>query len=507
MTSPKEQTAITPTRVEDYPEWYQQVIKAADMAENSPVRGCMVIKPWGYGLWENMQRYLDGAIKATGHENAYFPLFIPLSFLEKEAAHVAGFAKECAIVTHHRLEEKNGKLIPTGELEEPLIVRPTSETIIGDCFSRWIASYRDLPLLINQWANVVRWEMRPRIFLRTTEFLWQEGHTAHASGEEALEETLKMHQVYREFIEEVLAIPVILGEKSPGERFPGAVSTYTLEAMTQDRKALQMGTSHYLGQNFAKGSGIKFSNKAGQVEYAYTTSWGVTTRMIGAMIMCHGDDDGLRLPPRIAPKQVVIIPVIPKPELEAEVLKYAEQLADQLRGTLYQDQNISVFIDKRDKRGGEKNWEWIKKGVPIRIEVGPRDVEAKVAMVARRDQPHKDKQKIGIDVIAQEVANILDSIQKEYFSQALKMRDAQIRRDLKTFEEFKRFFTPKNVDKPEIHGGFVWAKWCGEPETEHLLEELKVTIRCLPLQQSGTLGTCILTGKPATLDAVFAKSY
>lgn len=507
MTTAKEQNAITPTRLEDYPEWYQQVIKASDLAENSAVRGCMVIKPWGYGLWENMKCYLDRAIKATGHENAYFPLFIPLSFLEKEAAHVAGFAKECAVVTHHRLEEKNGKLVPTGELEEPLIVRPTSETIIGDCFSRWVESYRDLPLLINQWANVVRWEMRPRIFLRTTEFLWQEGHTVHASAEEAIEETLKMHQVYRTFIEDVLAIPVILGEKSPGERFPGAVATYTLEAMTQDRKALQMGTSHYLGQNFAKASGIKFSNKAGQIEYGYTTSWGVTTRMIGATIMCHGDDDGLRLPPRIAPKQIVIIPVIPKPELESKILAYAEEVANQLRSASFHGEPLSVFIDKRDKRGGEKNWEWIKKGVPLRIEVGPRDCEEQVAVVSRRDKPHKEKQKIGLTQLSQEVPALLDAIQKQYYADALKTRESHIRRDIKTFEEFKQFFTPKNADKPEIHGGFVWAKWCGDPETEKLLDDLKVAIRCLPLEQSGSKGTCILTGKPATLDAVFAKSY
>jgi prolyl-tRNA synthetase len=503
----QQQNAITPSREEDYPEWYQQVIKAADMAENSAVRGCMVMKPWGYGIWEKMQQYLDAEIKRTGHENAYFPLFIPLSFLEKEAEHVAGFAKECAVVTHHRLEEKDGKLVPTGELEEPLIVRPTSETIIGDCFSRWVESYRDLPLLINQWANVVRWEMRPRIFLRTTEFLWQEGHTVHASHEEALEETLKMHQVYRAFIEDHLAIPVILGEKSPGERFPGAVSTYTLEAMTQDRKALQMGTSHYLGQNFAKASNIKFSNKDGQIEYGYTTSWGITTRMIGAMIMCHGDDDGLRLPPRIAPKQVVILPVIPKPELEKDILAYAEKIAAELRNTQFYDEPISVHIDKRDKRGGEKNWEWIKKGVPLRIEVGPRDMEAQCAMVCRRDEPHKDKKKISFDQIAKEAVGMLEAIQNNYFQRANKMREENIRRDLKTFEEFKRFFTPKNADKPEIHGGFVWAKWCGDAETEKLLDELKVTIRCLPLEQSGTQGTCILTGKPATLDAVFAKSY
>lgn len=503
----KEKSAITPTREEDYPEWYQQVIKAADMAENSPVRGCMVIKPWGYGIWEGMQRYLDAAIKRTGHENAYFPLFIPLSFLEKEAEHVAGFAKECAVITHHRLEEKDGKLVPSGELEEPLIVRPTSETIIGDCFSRWVESYRDLPLLINQWANVVRWEMRPRIFLRTTEFLWQEGHTVHATAEEAIQETLKMHQVYREFIEEVLAIPVILGEKSPGERFPGAVSTYTLEAMTQDRKALQMGTSHYLGQNFAKASGIKFSNKDGQIEHGYTTSWGCTTRMIGAMIMCHGDDDGLRLPPRIAPKQIVILPVIPKPELEEQILAYAEKIASELRAVSFHGQALSVLVDKRDKRGGEKSWEWIKKGVPIRIEVGPRDMESQSAMVCRRDQSHKEKHKIAASQLPQEVVKMLDAMQKGYFEHACRTRDMHLNRNIETFEQLKQFFTPKNPDKPEMHGGFVLAKWCGDEATEKLLEDLKVTIRCLPLQQSGTKGKCILTGHPATLDAIFAKSY
>lgn len=506
MTS-KEQSAITPTRKEDYPEWFQQVIKAADMAENSPVRGCMVIKPWGYGIWENIQRQLDAEIKRTGHENAYFPLFIPLSYLEKEAAHVAGFAKECAVVTHHRLEEKNGHLIPTGELEEPLIVRPTSETIIGESFSRWVESYRDLPLLINQWANVVRWEMRPRIFLRTTEFLWQEGHTVHATAEEAIAETLQMLRIYATFMEEVLAIPVIQGEKSPGERFPGAVNTYTVESMTQDCKALQMGTSHYLGQNFAKGSGIRFSNKDGQTEYAYTTSWGVTTRMIGGLIMCHGDDDGLRLPPRIATKQVVILPIVPKPEMEAEIFAYAESLAADLRSHLYHGAPISVVVDKRDKRGGEKNWEWIKKGVPVRMEVGPRDMEARSVMLCRRDRPHKDKVKVGVDALAETVISTLDEIQKAYFDQACQVREANIKRDLQTFDDLKKFFTPKNADKPEIHGGFVLAKWCGDVETEKLLEELKVTIRCLPLNQSRTEGKCILTGRKATLDAIFSKSY
>lgn len=507
MAKDIEQTAVTPTRAQDYPEWFQQVIKLADMAENSPVRGCMVIKPWGYGVWENIQRQLDDRIKKTGHQNAYFPLFIPLSFLQKEAEHVEGFAKECAVVTHHRLEERNGKLVPTGELEEPLIVRPTSETIIGESFSRWVESYRDLPLLINQWANVVRWEMRPRIFLRTTEFLWQEGHTVHATETEAIEETRKMLEVYREFFENVLALPVILGEKSPGERFPGAVNTYTLEAMMQDRKALQAGTSHYLGQNFAKGSGIRFSNKDGEMQYAYTTSWGVTTRMVGALIMAHGDDDGLRLPPRIAPKQVVILPVIPKPELEGQVLAYADAIAERLSHCQIYGQPISVLVDKRDRRGGEKNWEWIKKGVPLRIEVGPRDLEAKAMMVSRRDRPHKEKIKMSLDQIDDEAVNLLKAIQANYYEEALRFRDSHIRKDITSLDALKQYFTPENAEKPEIHGGFVLAKWCGDEETEKMLDELKVSIRCLPLNQSGTEGTCVLTGRRATLDVIFAKSY
>lgn len=507
MAKEHEQTAITPTRVQDYPEWFQQVVKHSEMAENSPVRGCMVIKPWGYGIWENMQRQLDDRIKRTGHQNAYFPLFIPLSFLEKEAKHVEGFAKECAVVTHHRLEEKNGKLVPTGELEEPLIVRPTSETIIGESFSRWIESYRDLPLLINQWANVVRWELRPRVFLRTTEFLWQEGHTAHATEQEAVEETLRMLETYREFMEDVLALPVILGKKSPGERFPGAVETYTLEAMMQDRKALQAGTSHYLGQNFAKASNIIFNNKDGQTEHAYTTSWGVTTRMIGALIMCHGDDDGLRLPPRIATKQVVILPVIPKPELEEQVFAYADAIAERLRKSTFYGQPISVIVDKRDRRGGEKNWEWIKKGVPLRIEVGPRDIEGQAMMVSRRDRPHKDKVKVGIEKISDEAVALLEAMQKGYYEEAKKLRDSHIRKDITTFDQLKQFFKPQNEEKPEIHGGFVLAKWCGDVETEKMLDEHKISIRCLPLEQSGTEGRCILTGAKATLDVIMAKSY
>ncbi len=507
MSQTNERTAIQPTRQEDYPEWFQQVIKAADMAENSPVRGCMVIKPWGYGIWENIQAQLNERIKNTGHENAYFPLFIPLSYLEKEAAHVEGFAKECAVVTHHRLEQKNGKLIPTGELEEPLVVRPTSEMIIGESFARWIESYRDLPLLINQWANVVRWEMRPRIFLRTSEFLWQEGHTAHANEEEAIQETLKMLEVYREFFENVLALPVIVGKKSPGERFPGAVETYTTEVMMQDRKALQAGTSHYLGQNFAKGSDIKFSNAEGKIEYAYTTSWGCSTRLIGGVIMCHADDDGLRLPPRLAPKQIVILPVIPKAELTAEVYAYAEQVAASLKELTFHGNKLQVFIDKRDKRGGEKSWEWIKKGVPLRLEVGPKDRENQVVMVARRDKPHKEKIRISLSQLPLEILNYLDSIQANYFQQAKQLQQTHFHENIHTLEELKQFFTPLNSEKPEIHGGFVKGKWCGEVETEKLLADLKVTIRCLPLQQSQTMGKCLLTGKQATLDAIFAKSY
>ncbi len=507
MNKTIEKTAVSPTRQQDYPEWFQQVIRAADLAENSPVRGCMVIKPWGYAIWERIQKVLDKKIKETGHDNAYFPLFIPLSYLEKEAAHVEGFAKECAVVTHHRLEEKDGKLIPTGELEEPLVVRPTSEMIIGESFSRWIESYRDLPLLINQWANVVRWEMRPRIFLRTTEFLWQEGHTAHANEQEAREETLRMLETYRQLVEEYLAIPVILGEKSPGERFPGADNTYTLEAMMQDRKALQGGTSHYLGQNFAKAQGIKFTAKEGGQQFAYTTSWGVTTRLIGAMIMCHGDDDGIRIPPRAASKQVVILPIIPSPETEHAVLGYAEKIKGILSEVSYAEEPISVFVDKRDKRGGEKNWEWIKKGIPLRIEVGPRDIESGVVMLSRRDRPHKEKEKISVEQLAARLPVLLEEMQNSYFEQAKTHRDSHIHHEITNFEELKEFFTPKNAEKPEIHGGFVLAKWCGDAETEKMLEEMKVTIRCLPLDQSGTKGRCVLTGKEATLDAIFAKSY
>lgn len=502
----KEQHAISPTRSENYPEWYQQVITAAELAENAVVRGCMVIRPWGYGIWEQLQRSLDEKIKETGHENAYFPLFIPLSFLEKEATHVEGFAKECAVVTHHRLEARDGKLVPSGELEEPLVIRPTSETIIGDSFSKWVQSYRDLPLLINQWANVVRWEMRTRIFLRTSEFLWQEGHTAHATAAEAQEEVTRMLNVYADLCEQVLAMPVIRGRKSPGERFPGAEDSFCVEAMMQDRKVLQAGTSHFLGQNFAKASNIKFLNQAGELEYAYTTSWGVSTRLIGGLIMTHADDDGMRVPPRVAPKHVVILPVFPNEECKESVLAYAKELQGMLAALRYEDEKLRVQLDTRDIRGGEKSWQWIKKGVPIRIEVGPRDVENKKFVLMRRDKGPKEKEFLAREDIAR-VPGILAEVQSNYFTQARAFRDAHIREGIESFDELKAYFTPKNEQQPEIHGGFARVKWAGSKEQEEQLHELKLKISCLPLEQSGTKGRCILTGKDATLDAIIAKSY
>lgn len=500
----EQKTAITPTRSENYPEWYQQVIKAADLAENSPVRGCMVIKPWGWGIWENLQKELDARFKATGHENAYFPLFIPLSYLEKEAEHVDGFAKECAVVTHHRLEEKDGKLIPTGELEEPLIVRPTSETIIGEAFSRWVKSYRDLPLLINQWANVVRWEMRPRLFLRTAEFLWQEGHTAHATEDEAREEVMRMAEVYREVMEDIIAMPVILGEKSESERFPGAVTTVCLEAMMQDRKALQAGTSHYLGTNFSKAAGIEFLDSDSELKLAHTTSWGVSTRLIGGMIMTHGDDNGLRIPPKLAPKQIVILPFLKK-DSETEVLEYAEKISNMLSGLSYGGSPLRVQIDKRDIRGGEKSWQWIKKGIPVRIEAGPRDLKESKVVLTRRDQGVKEKHFLTLEELENQILGILDEIQTNYFNQAKENLDQNTESGIKNVDEFRAYFTAK---ENEIHGGFVRAPWCGcEKEIEELLAELKVTIRCIPFKQSGSLGKCIFTGKDARCEAIFAKAY
>ncbi len=506
--SSKKQTAIEPTRDENYSEWFQSVIRAADLAEHSPVRGCMVIKPWGYAIWENMQRVLDGMFKATGHLNAYFPLFIPLSYLEKEAAHVEGFAKECAIVTHHRLEQgKDGKLVPAGELEEPLIVRPTSETIIGEMFSKWVESYRDLPLLINQWANVVRWEMRTRMFLRTTEFLWQEGHTAHATAEEAIRETMQMLEIYAHFVEKYLAIPVIKGEKTPGEKFPGAANTYTIETMTQDRKALQGGTSHFLGQNFAKSSGIQFRDVDGEQRHAWTTSWGVTTRLIGAMVMAHSDDDGLILPPRIASAHIVILPIIHKDETKAEVLSYCHSLAGQLRHLHYDGRPLTVIVDERDMRGGEKMWSWVKKGVPMRIEVGPRDIASDKIPVMRRDRGHKEATPQSRQELLDTVLGQLDDIQQNIFQRALAFRNSHIKK-IDTKEEFYAFFTPKNAENPEIHGGFALSHWAEDPEVEEKIKaDLGVTIRCIPLDSELEEGVCPVSGKKSRRRVIYAKSY
>jgi prolyl-tRNA synthetase len=506
--SEKIKHAIQPTREENYPEWYQQVLKAADLAEHSPVRGCMVIKPWGYGIWENMQRILDAKFKATGHVNAYFPLFIPLSFLEKEAEHVEGFAKECAVVTHHRLEKNaEGKLVPAGPLEEPLVVRPTSETIIGAMFAKWVESYRDLPLLINQWANVVRWEMRTRMFLRTTEFLWQEGHTAHATEQEAKEETERMLNVYENFVQEYLAIPVIKGEKTPSERFPGAVATYTIEAMMQDRKALQGGTSHFLGQNFSRASGIQFRDADGNTQNAWTTSWGMTTRMIGAMVMTHSDDDGLVLPPRVAAAHVAIIPIMHKEEVKEEVLAYCRSLAEALRQQNYCGQALQVIVDERDIRGGDKIWSWIKKGVPVRIEIGPRDIANNKLCVTRRDRPHKEASLLSKEEMMSSISSILDDIHRALFERAKSYRNKHLYK-IDSKEEFYRFFTPKNAEQPEIHGGFAFCHWSGDPEVEEIVKrDLNVTIRCIPLDSPEEEGTCIISGKKSTRRVIFAKSY
>lgn len=495
-------TAISPTREENYPEWYQQVVRSAELAENSDVRGCMVIKPWGYALWENIRTALDGYFKATGHVNAYFPLFIPLSYLEKEAEHVEGFAKECAVVTHHRLEVgPNGKLIPAGELEEPLVVRPTSETIIGATYAKWVQSYRDLPILINQWANVVRWEMRTRLFLRTTEFLWQEGHTVHETKEEAWEETVKMLNVYKQFAEEYMAMPVLIGEKTAGERFPGAVNTLCIEALMQDCKALQAGTSHFLGQNFAKASGIKFQSREGREEIAWTTSWGVSTRLIGGMIMTHADDDGMIMPPRLAPSHIVVLPIVRKEEEREKIMQYCNETAAMLRTQNYAGRPIEVIVDGRDINAGEKGWQWVKKGIPLRVEIGPRDMENGAVYVARRDKSAKEKYGQNRAEFVAVVAEVLADIQKNLFDRACAFRTANTR-EIDSWDEFVAFFK-------EGRGGLALAHWDGTEETEQKInDELSVTIRCIPFDFEKTgAGKCIVSGNPSKGRVVFAKSY
>ena len=508
MAAKKEKHAISPRRDEDYPEWYQQVVKAADLAENSPVRGCMVIKPWGYALWEKMQAVLNGMFKATGHKNAYFPLFIPLSFLQKEAEHVEGFAKECAVVTHSRLETgPDGRLVPASPLEEPLIVRPTSETIIGEMFSRWVHSYRDLPLLINQWANVVRWEMRTRLFLRSAEFLWQEGHTVHATKEEALEETRQMLRVYADFCERYMALPVIRGEKTEGERFPGAEITLCIEAMMQDRKALQAGTSHFLGQNFSKASNITFLDENNREVHAWTTSWGVSTRLIGGLVMAHSDDDGLILPPRLAPTQVVILPVIHKDADREAVMTACEELLASLQGISWGGKTIEAEIDSRDLRSGEKMWQWIKKGAPVWVEIGPRDLAAGSVFAGRRDQGPRQRKSLSRDAFLDGITQTLEEIQEGVFKRAQATRQAHTH-PIDSKEDFYAFFTPRNRDKPETHGGFALAHWCGEAAVaEQVQRELNVSLRCIPLDGDDTPGTCPFSGSPSPRRVIWAKAY
>ncbi|MGV3527564.1 MAG: proline--tRNA ligase [Flavisolibacter sp.] len=485
------------SRAADYSQWYNDLVLKGGLADYSAVRGCMVIKPYGFTLWENMRDTLDKMFKDTGHVNAYFPLFIPKSFLSREAAHVEGFAKECAVVTHYRLKnDPDGKGIvvdPEAKLEEELIVRPTSETIIWNTYKDWIQSYRDLPILVNQWANVVRWEMRTRLFLRTAEFLWQEGHTAHATREEAIAETEQMLDVYATFVEEHMALPVVRGIKTASERFAGAEETYCIEALMQDGKALQAGTSHFLGQNFAKAFDVKFLTKENQLEYVWATSWGVSTRLIGALVMAHSDDDGLVLPPRIAPLQVVIVPIYKGEEQKARIDAKATELIAQFRAA-----GISVKYDDNDNvRPGWKFAEYELKGVPVRIAIGARDLENNVAEVARRDT--KEKSSVSLEGLASHVQNLLAEIQQNLYNRAASFRESHTTR-VDSWEEFEKVLDEK--------GGFVSAHWDGTAETEEAIKEkTKATIRCIPLNNEKEDGKCILTGKPSTQRVLFARAY
>lgn len=487
-----------PSRSEDYSLWYNELVKRADLAEHSDVRGCMVIKPYGYSIWEKMQQALDKMFKDTDHVNAYFPLFVPKSMFEAEEKNAEGFAKECAIVTHYRLktDDKNpGKLVVDADakLEEELVVRPTSEAIIWNTYKKWIQSYRDLPLLINQWANVVRWEMRTRLFLRTAEFLWQEGHTAHATSEEAVKETLQMLDVYADFAERFMALPVIKGRKSEGERFPGAIDTYCIEAMMQDGKALQAGTSHFLGQNFAKAFDVKFATKEGKLDYVWGTSWGVSTRLMGALIMAHSDDEGLVLPPKLAPIHVVIVPIFRNEEELKRITVEVEKITKELRSA-----GLTVKFDNRDtQKPGFKFAEWELKGVPVRLAIGPRDLENDTVEVARRDT--KEKQVLKLADIKSAVPALLDDIQQNIYKRALKFRTEMITKT-DSYEDFKKILDEK--------GGFVLAHWDGTPETEGAIkEETKATIRCIPLDAFEEVGKCVYSGKPSSRRVLFARAY
>lgn len=485
------------SRAEDYSKWYNELVVKSDLAENSGVRGCMVIKPYGYAIWEKMQAQLDKMFKETGHENAYFPLFIPKSYLSKEASHVEGFAKECAVVTHYRLknaEDGSGIIVDEdAKLEEELIVRPTSETIIWDTYRRWVQSYRDLPIMVNQWANVVRWEMRTRLFLRTAEFLWQEGHTAHATREEAVAEAEQMMNVYAEFVEEHMGVPVMKGTKTASERFAGAEETYCIEALMQDGKALQAGTSHFLGQNFAKAFDVKFANKEGKQEYVWATSWGVSTRLMGALVMTHSDDNGLVLPPKLAPIQVVIVPIYKGLDQLDAISERVEPLVKELRS-----KGLSVKYDKRDThKPGFKFNEYELKGVPVRLAVGQRDLENGTYEVARRDTLQKESVKA--DDVVEKVVSLMDEIQENIYNKALTYRKEHIT-PVDTYEEFKRVIEEK--------GGFVTAHWDGTPETEERIkEDTKATIRCIPLNADKKEGVCMVTGKASAQRVLFAKAY
>ncbi|HRY06915.1 MAG TPA: proline--tRNA ligase [Hyphomicrobiaceae bacterium] len=506
--------ALAVTREGNFPDWYQAIVRDGDMAETSPVRGCMIIKPWGWGVWERVQAELDQRIKDTGHENCYFPLFIPMSFIAKEAEHVEGFAKEMAVVTHHRLKNEGGKLVvdPEAKLEEPLIVRPTSETIIGDAFQRWIKSYRDLPLLVNQWANVVRWEMRTRLFLRTAEFLWQEGHTAHADANDAMGETLKMLEVYREFAENVLAMPVIAGEKPANERFPGADNTYSIEAMMQDGKALQAGTSHYLGTHFAEAQNIQFQSAQGQLEYCHTTSWGVSTRLIGGVIMTHGDDDGLRLPPRIAPRQIVIVPMLrDKPE-DAELLAYCASIESELKAA-----GLRVLVDAKPVKSAEKRWTWVRRGAPVIVEVGGRDVAGGNVTFMRRDRLRDGDKVISVTKartqFVAEAGQLLADIQASLYAEAKQRLDANIITGIDTWEALAEYFgAAAGDDEAGAFRGWVKVAWSRPegPELEAVadrLKDLKLTIRNAPLMQEPVDRNCIFTGEKGKEFVLIARAY
>ena len=507
--------ALTVKREDDFAAWYQDVISAADMAEESGVRGCMVIKPWGWGIWERMQRLLDQRIKAAGVQNAYFPLFIPLGNFVREAAHVEGFAKEMAVVTHHRLiADGKGGLVPDPEakLEEPLIVRPTSETIIGDAMSRWIQSWRDLPLLLNQWANVVRWEMRTRMFLRTSEFLWQEGHTAHDSREDALKETMRALEMYRAFAQEDIALPVIAGEKPENERFPGAVETWSIEAMMQDGKALQAGTSHYLGTSFAEAANIRFQDREGGQQLAHTTSWGVSTRMVGGLIMTHGDDDGLRVPPAVAPQQIVILPMLRDTEADSNLLAYSEELRDRLAGAQALGEPLRVLLDTKPAKVAQKRWDWVRKGVPLIVEVGPRDVEAGQVSVLRRHRLWREDGKPDFHAMdrqqfAAAAAAELEGMQRELYAEARDRREANIVRGIDSFAALAAFF-----GEDQRYPGWAEVQW-SRPTGAALaavtekLKSLKLTFRNVPLGAAPAEGACLFTGEPAVERIYVARAY